>query len=206
MWTHTTHLHTLESHINTKQEAIIYMQRTRKVKKNSLTKYFDIKDFQRCHLCHWVCFVLAIYCWTLGPTKICFPNKTSLEKIKFSFANDYQLDIASGWGCGCVSTSLLSTRILSNSVLFWPRACYYNLFEFICTLVLLWIEGFAFLVSSIPSVSYTLSFIFHLYRVAKVQNGGVRWKHTIYSWMFQGFKLSTYFLAVSFCTCFHLLQ
>lgn len=80
MWKYTTHFHTQGSHISTKQEAIIYKQRTCKIQKNSLAKHCDIKNFQRSPRCHWVSFVLSIYCWAWGPIEFVSPMRLPCKK------------------------------------------------------------------------------------------------------------------------------
>lgn len=47
-------------------------------------------------------FVLAIdsWAWDVPLRVVCFPNETPLEKSKFSFASDFQLEIAVGEGEG----------------------------------------------------------------------------------------------------------
>lgn len=81
----------------TQLKTIIYKQKTCGVRtKNAQTKHYDTKNIQKIPLS---APFLAIYCWVWGLSLRVFhiPNKI-LGETNFSFANGYQLEIASGLG------------------------------------------------------------------------------------------------------------
>lgn len=88
---------------------------------------------------------------------VCIPSETPLEKGKFSFASSYQPGVASGLGCGPVSTLLSTEGFPSGPDLCRPCMCCHNFCEFTCGSVLLNLEGHVSLMSSIPSGSNDLS-------------------------------------------------
>jgi hypothetical protein len=70
--------------------------------------------------------------------------------MKILFASVYQLEIASGLGMGALPTSLLSSRTLVHIRAGLVHAAWVLLDD---------LESLAFLVSSVPSDSYTLSIL-----------------------------------------------
>jgi hypothetical protein len=116
-------------------------------------------ETRRFQLCTSFSFLLAIYCWACSTSLrvLHFPRKTPLEKMKFSFASDYQLETAlvHRWIVSLFLLLVLGPQlkeILAVPVHMSPHP----------SLVLKYIgsaeiEGFCEYVSSVPFGSYTLS-------------------------------------------------
>lgn len=164
-----THSHTQESYKNTKLKAIVYMQRTFKVKQTSTNKIkntkmllqniYEIKNLQRCH---WVRFVLDLLL-SMGPAlkSGVYPQWDLLERTNFLFISGCQVETTCGLDMGaCVHFSQCWETCVAPLIRHRPvRAlCMLTyLFEFICVLVLLCLEVLVSMVSFIPSISYDLS-------------------------------------------------
>jgi len=74
---------------------------------------------------------------------ICFSSETLLEKSKFSFPSGYQSETTSWLG------NHLNLSIPPGTDLCRACACCFGLYEFMCVLVLMCLEGFISVVSSI---------------------------------------------------------
>lgn len=170
--TNNTHLRTQESHADTKQEAIMYMQGTCKVT-TPPTKTPDLTLWDKEHpqLPEMPLGLFCVACLLLGmgPTQGLF----HLEKTNFWFPSGYQLEIVSRFICkwlpvgdsfwvrdGAVCSPLFSAlgNLELMQVLCLLCACCHGLAlsEFLCVPVLLCL-GLVSSVCSIPSGFYILS-------------------------------------------------
>ena len=93
---------------------------------------------------HRVNFVLAIYCWawSLPLRVICTPSETPLEKTKFSFVSNCQLEMASGLGMGALVNLPLSA--LGHHLTWTCAGCVHaaTVSEFTQASVLLYVKDF----------------------------------------------------------------
>lgn len=128
------------------------MQRTSKIWKNVLT------EIMRQATSKTVSELSLVGCLLLPmePAFKCSLYKlTSLETTNYSFDKSSQLKIASGWGMG---TCAHFPDPLWDSTWYRLCPCGYNFCEILCMSVLLYLEVIDFLVASLPSGSYSLSF------------------------------------------------